>query len=78
MKDMKLSMKMGLGFGILIVLSAIMGFIGWRSLNKIDTMVNIADSTNRLVKLSLDGRVTGKELYNQERPFLHRKWYVNC
>lgn len=66
LKNMKLSVKMALGFGVLIILSAFMGFIGWRSLNKIDSMVNLADSTNRLVKLSLDGRV-------REKNFIIRK-----
>jgi methyl-accepting chemotaxis protein len=65
-KNMKLATKLAMGFGILIVISAILGYTGWNSVGTIEKQVTNADDANRLIKWSLDGRM-------MEKNFIQRK-----
>jgi methyl-accepting chemotaxis protein len=46
-KNMKLATKMISGFGLLIVISGVLGFIGWHSLRELKTKVELTESSNR-------------------------------
>ena len=45
-KGMKLATKMVLGFGLLIIISAILGFIGWRSLTEVKMKIALTEGSN--------------------------------
>jgi methyl-accepting chemotaxis protein len=49
-KDMKLGLKLGVGFGALIVIGIIIGFVGYRSLTSVGATVELADDANTAVK----------------------------
>jgi methyl-accepting chemotaxis protein len=45
-KNLKLATKMGMGFGVLIVLSGILGFVGWNGLTGVATNAHLNRSGN--------------------------------
>ncbi|OEU64936.1 MAG: hypothetical protein BA867_13005 [Desulfobacterales bacterium S5133MH16] len=55
-KNMKLGIKQGLGFGIMIFFAFILGIEGWSGLDNVEKAVNIADDQNRLIKYALEIR----------------------
>ncbi len=59
-ENMKLATKMALGFGILILFAAILGYTGFSSLGNVGKRVVNADDANWLIKESLQGRVVEK------------------
>ncbi|MCE5252487.1 methyl-accepting chemotaxis protein [bacterium] len=65
-KNMGLSTKITLGFGIIIMIATIIGYVGWSSLRTVRIKVDIGDSANRMVKDSLTGR-------QHEKNFMLRK-----
>ncbi len=65
MKDMKLATKLMLGFGSLVVITSVLGVIGWRSMGSIVLKVNVADDANRCIKKILEAR-------RQEKNFMLR------
>ena len=64
--EMKLATKMALGFGIMILITAVMGLVNWRGLAKIEEKAETGDDANRLVRYSLEGR-------QHEKNFMLRK-----
>lgn len=64
--NMKLATKMALGFGVLIVFAAILGYTGFSSLGNVGSRVENADDANWIIKQSLDGRI-------KEKNFMLRK-----
>jgi len=65
-KNLKLGTKIGGGFGLVILLTAAIGFIGWTGLNGVVDRVDKGDDANRLVKGILETR-------QQEKNFIIRK-----
>ena len=64
-KDLKLASKIGLGFAIVLALTFLVGFMGWKGLgNAVDRMEK-ADDVNHLVKETLEAR-------QQEKNFIIR------
>ena len=70
-KNMKLALKIGGGFVIVLILTAIVGFVGWNGMSGTQKSVEIADDANRIVKEVL-------EIRQQEKNFIirHDKEYV--
>jgi methyl-accepting chemotaxis protein len=64
--NMKLATKMALGFGVLILFAAILGYTGFSSLGNVGKTVENADDANWIIKQSLDGRI-------KEKNFMLRK-----
>ncbi|MDD4952391.1 MAG: methyl-accepting chemotaxis protein [Desulfovibrionaceae bacterium] len=64
-KNMKLSQKLGFGFGIVLVLTILVAVFGIRGLNTVTDRVDKADDCNRLAKFILDAR-------RQEKNFIIR------
>ena len=54
--DVKVSAKLYFGFGTIVVLAVLIGFIGWNGLNKVSFSVVKADDANRIVKNALEAR----------------------
>ncbi|MEA3225320.1 MAG: CZB domain-containing protein, partial [Planctomycetota bacterium] len=59
-KQMKLASKLYLGFGIVVVIAAVLGYMGYSSLGKIEHTVIIADEANRFIKIVNDARLAEK------------------
>ncbi|MBN1345129.1 MAG: methyl-accepting chemotaxis protein [Phycisphaerae bacterium] len=66
LRNMKLATKLGLSFGVLVVIAGVLGYLGWTSLGKVGAKVEIADDANRMLKESLRGRI-------HEKNFMLRK-----
>ena len=56
----KLGAKIGGGFAIVLILTAIIAILGWYSMNEIFDKVEKADDANRLIKLAKDVRLSEK------------------
>ena len=70
---MKLASKLYLGFGIVVVIAAVLGYMGYSSLCKTQHTVDIADEANRFIKIVNDARLAeknfmmrGDEKYSKE------------
>jgi methyl-accepting chemotaxis protein len=59
-KNMKLAMKLGLSFSLLIVLSVAMAYVGYDGMGGIKNRVDKADDVNRMVRLILETRMSEK------------------
>ena len=59
-KNIRLGIKLGLGFGAVILLTAVMALIGHFSMTSIEDRVDKADDANRLVRFILEGRIQEK------------------
>nr|WP_319468030.1 HAMP domain-containing protein [uncultured Pseudodesulfovibrio sp.] len=57
LNNMRLGLKLGLGFGLVLLLTAIVGLVGYRGINGIQARVDKADDVNRVVKYLLEGRI---------------------
>ena len=64
-KDLKLASKIGLGFAIVLILTFLVGFVGWKGMGNVVDRVEKADDVNRLVKEILEAR-------QQEKNFIIR------
>ena len=64
-KNMKLAVKIGGGFAIVLILTTVVGFIGWSGMNGVVDRVDKAHDVNRLVKYMLESR-------QQERNYIIR------
>ncbi|MBN2342543.1 MAG: HAMP domain-containing protein [Deltaproteobacteria bacterium] len=60
LKNMKLAMKMGVGFGALIIITGIIGFMGWINVNALDSRVENADDANWMVKQSQEAQIAAR------------------
>ncbi|MBN1347728.1 MAG: methyl-accepting chemotaxis protein, partial [Phycisphaerae bacterium] len=65
-RNMRLSTRLSLGFGVLVVIAGTLGLMGWSSLAKVQGKVDVADDANRMLKESLTGRI-------HEKNFIIRK-----
>ena len=65
-KNMKLRAKQGLGFGIIILLTAILGIQSWMSLGKLSNVIKIYEEQTSLVEHVF-------EIRRQEKNFILRK-----
>lgn len=78
---MKLASKLYLGFGIVVVIAAVLGYMGYSSLGKVERKMAIGDDANRFIKIINQARqaeknfiVRGDEKYakqmlGQREPF---------
>ena len=69
MKNMKLATRIALGFGVVLVLTGVVAFMGYNGLNNVAHSVDISDDANRLVKYILEAR-------RQEKNFTIRGFTV--
>ena len=72
-KNMKLATKLASGFGLMVVIAGVLGYMGWSSLCKVEHKVVIGDDANRFIKIINDARLAeknfirhGDEKYAQE------------
>jgi methyl-accepting chemotaxis protein len=66
-KNMKLGTKIAIGFGVLIIISIVIGYFGFNGLQNVIERVNKADVGNRLIKDSLIMRITAKNYIEREK-----------
>ncbi len=73
LKNLKLSMKIGGGFALILVLTTIVGYIGFQGMSSVLDRVDKADDANRLVKDILEARraeknfvIRGRDEYVKE------------
>ncbi|SMF15562.1 HAMP domain-containing methyl-accepting chemotaxis protein [Desulfovibrio gilichinskyi] len=59
-KNMRLGLKLGLSFGLMIFLTGIISFIGFDGMTGIQDRVDKADDVNRMVKTFLETRIIEK------------------
>ncbi len=81
-KQMRLATKMGLGFGVLVVISGILGYASWNGLSNVTTNVHLAEEGNEcLAKLNTcallrkDFAERGFENYANENKNASDKWH---
>ncbi len=66
LNNMRLGVKLGIGFGIVLLLTAVVAIIGYNGMQHVEDRVDKADDVNRLVRFIVEGRV-------QEKNFMLRK-----
>ncbi|MDD3311532.1 methyl-accepting chemotaxis protein [Pseudodesulfovibrio sp.] len=66
LKNMRLGLKLGLGFALVLVLSAVVSAISYVGISNIETQVARAEGANNLVRLVLEAR-------RQEKNYILRK-----
>lgn len=66
LKNLKLGVKLGVGFGLVLFLTALVAFIGFYGMRGVKNRVDKADDVNRLVRFILEARV-------QEKNYMLRK-----
>ena len=64
-KNLSVSKKIGIGFGLLIAISIAVGYVGYSGLNNVVHRVETADDGNRILKYNLNAR-------RQEKNFMLR------
>ena len=64
-KDLKIAKKLYIGFGIVLILAAAVGYVSWDGLGNVSEMVTLADDANRLIKW-------GKDCRQQEKNYIMR------
>ena len=60
LKNLKIWMKLSVGFAIILLLTCAVGYVGWSGLSDTATIVEKADDANRLIKQSLNARLEQK------------------
>ena len=66
MKDLKIVFKLAIGFGVVLILAVVVGFVGYNGLSKVGQSVTIGDDANRLVKYALQARRAEKNFVLRE------------
>src|SRR6056297_2782334 len=70
-KDMKLGMKIGGGFTILLIIAAVMAFLGYNGLNSVDHDVMIANDAAGFAESALEIRQNEKDfMLREEEQFI--------
>ncbi|MBU3913921.1 methyl-accepting chemotaxis protein [bacterium] len=64
-KNLKLGIKIGGGFAVVLILTAIVAFMGWNGLRGVVDRVDKADDVNRIIKFMLETR-------SEEKNFIMR------
>lgn len=59
-KNLKLWKKLGAGFGLLVTIMVVIGYMGWSGLGKVEHKVTIGDEANRFIKIVNDARLAEK------------------
>ena len=59
-ENLRVWMKLSVGFGLILVLTTAVGYVGWSGLTGTATIVEKADDANRLIKQSLNARLEQK------------------
>ena len=65
-KNLKLAVKLGAAFGLVLVLTAVVAVMGYTSLTKVENRTDTADDVNRMAKMLLEAR-------SQEKNYMLRK-----
>jgi methyl-accepting chemotaxis protein len=80
-KNMKLATKMGMGFGLLIVISAVLGFIGWSGLSNVSEMAGLnrqgnecLQGLNQCASLRKDFAIRGFQAYGSDNKTAADNW----
>jgi methyl-accepting chemotaxis protein len=80
-KHMKLSTKIGVGFGILVVISAVLGLVGWRGLTTVACMTELnrggndcLDLLNQCGSLRREFTIRGFEKYGETNKDASENW----
>ena len=60
LKNLKIWMKLAVGFGIILVLTTAVGYVGWSGLRDTEMIVGKADDANRLIKQALNAHLEQK------------------
>jgi methyl-accepting chemotaxis protein len=55
-KNMKLAVKISLGFGIVVTITVVLGGIGWRTVHTLNQQMLLSDSVNRAIIQLLEAR----------------------
>ncbi|MFH1748445.1 MAG: methyl-accepting chemotaxis protein [Planctomycetota bacterium] len=68
-KKMKLATKLYSGFGVMVAIAAVLGYMGWSSLGKIEHVVLIGDEANEFIKIIEEARLAKKDFirYGDEK-----------
>ena len=66
MKNLKIAVKLALGFGLVLLLAIIVGVVGFTGLSTVNKEVIVADAANRLVKYVLEARRAEKNFMIKE------------
>ncbi len=81
-KKMKLATKMGIGFGVLVVISGVLGLVGWNGLTNVATNANLNTSgndalagLNQCASLRKDFTIQGFEKAANEEKNAAEKWH---
>jgi len=69
MKNLKIALKLALGFGIVLVLTAVVALVSYNGLNTVGKSAGIAADANRMISYTLDAR-------RQEKNFALRGFEV--
>lgn len=59
-KNLKLGLKLGISFALMIVLTAAMAYVGFNGMSGIQDRVDKADDVNRMVRMILEVRMDEK------------------
>jgi methyl-accepting chemotaxis protein len=80
-KNMKLSAKIGVGFGILVVISGILGYVGWRGLSKVAANAELnrggnecLQTLNQCASLRREFAIRGFEKYGSDNKNAAENW----
>ncbi len=80
-KNMKLATKMGMGFGLLIVISAVLGFIGWSGLSNVSEMAQLnrqgnecLQGLNQCASLRKEFAIRGFQTYGSDNKTAADHW----
>jgi two-component system sensor histidine kinase/response regulator len=73
LKDLTIRSKLTGSFGVILILSSLVGFFGYQGVNKLDTRIIKADDVNRLVKDILDARIEEKNYILRGDPAYAKK-----
>lgn len=72
LRNLKVWMKLAVGFGIVLALTIAVGYVGWSGLRDTSQIVDKADSANKLIKRALNARLEQKN-YMAERDDTYAK-----
>jgi len=68
LKNMRLGLKLGLGFGLVLLLTALVALFGYQGLRGVQDRVDKADDVNRLVRYILEARAQEKNYMLRKEP----------
>ncbi len=73
MKNWPVGVKLAFGFGVLVLISALVGYAGWSGLRNVARKTQIADAASRLIQDSLEAGAAARDyMINKEAKSLER------